>query len=139
MDGIWQLLRRGARGGASVPRRLVARLASSLCSFPAAQKFFVAKRVLLTLERMSVPLKSAWSLGATYQVSVLARRAEIILTVTTLLGKTKSERHPSLLAAPVPTVYLRILLIIVQQEVMASQRELKNLKWTPACCHPCPR
>lgn len=89
-----------------MPRRLAARLASSLCSFPAAQKFFVLKRVLLTLERMSLPLKSLdMSLGATYQVSVLARRAEIILTVTTLLGKTKNERHPSLLAAPVPTVY----------------------------------
>lgn len=57
---------------------------SGCCYFPAAQKFFVLKRVSLSLER----------LRKGYLSPFLARRAETILTVTTLLDKTRSERHP---------------------------------------------
>lgn len=58
------------------------------------RNFLYQKGYFSPLKEMSLPLKSFWSLGATYQVSFIARKAEIILTMTTLLGKTKSERHP---------------------------------------------
>ena len=81
--GIWQPLRLGEAGGASLPRRLAARLAVA-----AAISRLPRSACALTL-RKNVTATVA-SVGETRGFS--ARRAAIILNLVTLLDKTRGER-----------------------------------------------